>query len=419
MRFLYSIAVFFIRGLLTMIPLSGKVKQFVQGRKQIWDTIANIPKNKKVIWMHCASLGEYEQGLPILQELKKVKSDHFFVITFFSPSGYRVPKTHLIADLTTYLPWDSKADVKRFIQKLKPSMVLFIRYEFWPNLLTMLHKKNIPTYLIAGLFQSQQLFFKPWGRSFRKLLNGFEHIFVQNESSQHLLHSIGVHQTSVSGDTRFDRVQLPSNSMPFMERFCHNRHCVVAGSTWTPDEDVLIDVIHNSPDEWCWLIAPHEINENKIVSLMEKLPKNSQRYSTHNENTFSNTSVLVLDTVGLLAATYRYSDIAYVGGGMGTAGLHNILEPAAAGVPIIIGKNYDRFPEAVELIQAGGVKPITDSKMANMIFQKLFDSQNEREQKGAINKMYVQRKQGATKRILQLLTITHPNNIAVSKNVKG
>jgi len=369
--------------------------------------------------MHCASLGEYEQGLPILQELKKVKSDHFFVVTFFSPSGYRVPKTHLIADLTTYLPWDSKADVKRFIQKLKPSMVLFIRYEFWPNLLTMLHKKNIPTYLIAGLFQSQQLFFKPWGRSFRKLLNGFEHIFVQNESSQHLLHSIGVHQTSVSGDTRFDRVQLPSNSMPFMERFCHNRHCVVAGSTWTLDEDVLIDVIHNSPDEWCWLIAPHEINENKIVSLMEKLPKNSQRYSTHNENTFSNTSVLVLDTVGLLAATYRYSDIAYVGGGMGTAGLHNILEPAAAGVPIIIGKNYDRFPEAVELIQAGGVKPITDSKMANMIFQKLFDSQNEREQKGAINKMYVQRKQGATKRILQLLTITHPNNIAVSKNVKG
>jgi 3-deoxy-D-manno-octulosonic-acid transferase len=403
MRFLYSIAVFFIRGLLTMIPLSGKVKQFVQGRKQIWDTIANVPKNKKVIWMHCASLGEYEQGLPILQELKKVKSDHFFVVTFFSSSGYRVPKTHLIADLTTYLPWDSKADVKRFIQKLKPSMVLFIRYEFWPNLLTMLHKKNIPTYLIAGLFQSQQLFFKPWGGSFRKLLNGFEHIFVQNESSQHLLHSIGVHQTSVSGDTRFDRVQLPSNSMPFMERFCHNRHCVVAGSTWTADEEVLIDVIHNSPDEWCWLIAPHEINENKIVSLMEKLPKNSQRYSTHNENTFSNTSVLVLDTVGLLSSCYQYAQIAYVGGGMGTKGLHNILEPAAAGIPIVIGKNYASFPEAVQLVNIGGIISISNAPEAKEKLLSLIHDRNQRQETGEINLHFIRASQGATTKIMDTL----------------
>jgi 3-deoxy-D-manno-octulosonic-acid transferase len=403
MRFLYSIAVFFIRGLLTMIPLSGKVKQFVQGRKQIWDTIANVPKNKKVIWMHCASLGEYEQGLPILQELKKVKSDHFFVVTFFSSSGYRVPKTHLIADLTTYLPWDSKADVKRFIQKLKPSIVLFIRYEFWPNLLTMLHKKNIPTYLIAGLFQSQQLFFKPWGRSFRKLLNGFEHIFVQNESSQHLLHSIGVHQTSVSGDTRFDRVQLPSNSMPFMERFCHNRHCVVAGSTWTADEEVLIDVIHNSPDEWCWLIAPHEINENKIVSLMEKLPKNSQRYSTHNENTFSNTSVLVLDTVGLLSSCYQYAQIAYVGGGMGTKGLHNILEPAAAGIPIVIGKNYASFPEAVQLVNIGGIISISNAPEAKEKLLSLIHDRNQRQETGEINLHFIRASQGATTKIMDTL----------------
>jgi 3-deoxy-D-manno-octulosonic-acid transferase len=403
MRFLYSIAVFFIRGLLTMIPLSGKVKQFVQGRKQIWDTIANVPKNKKVIWMHCASLGEYEQGLPILQELKKVKSDHFFVVTFFSSSGYRVPKTHLIADLTTYLPWDSKADVKRFIQKLKPSMVLFIRYEFWPNLLTMLHKKNIPTYLIAGLFQSQQLFFKPWGGSFRKLLNGFEHIFVQNESSRHLLHSIGVHQTSVSGDTRFDRVQLPSNSMPFMERFCHNRHCVVAGSTWTADEEVLIDVIHNSPDEWCWLIAPHEINENKIVSLMEKLPKNSQRYSTHNENTFSNTSVLVLDTVGLLSSCYQYAQIAYVGGGMGTKGLHNILEPAAAGIPIVIGKNYASFPEAVQLVNIGGIISISNAPEAKEKLLSLIHDRNQRQETGEINLHFIRASQGATTKIMDTL----------------
>lgn len=353
--------------------------------------------------MHCASLGEYEQGLPILQELKKVKSDHFFVVTFFSSSGYRVPKTHLIADLTTYLPWDSKADVKRFIQKLKPSMVLFIRYEFWPNLLTMLHKKNIPTYLIAGLFQSQQLFFKPWGGSFRKLLNGFEHIFVQNESSRHLLHSIGVHQTSVSGDTRFDRVQLPSNSMPFMERFCHNRHCVVAGSTWTADEEVLIDVIHNSPDEWCWLIAPHEINENKIVSLMEKLPKNSQRYSTHNENTFSNTSVLVLDTVGLLSSCYQYAQIAYVGGGMGTKGLHNILEPAAAGIPIVIGKNYASFPEAVQLVNIGGIISISNAPEAKEKLLSLIHDRNQRQETGEINLHFIRASQGATTKIMDTL----------------
>ena len=403
MQILYSVAVRLIRCILYIVPISGKVKQFVDGRKRIWDDLKTIPNNKEVIWMHCASFGEYEQGLPILQALKAKNPQAFYLVSFFSPSGYLVKKTHQVADLTTYLPWDNRTDVRRFVKKVQPTKVLFIKYEFWPNLLLELQKQKIPTFLIAGLFRPHQVFFKPWGGWFRRLLKGFTHFFVQNEASQNLLLGIGIKQVSVSGDTRFDRVNLSNEKLAFMAQFVMNRQCIIAGSVWPEDLSILKESIANTPAGWCWLIAPHEIEGKTVKSLVDDLPAQSQCYSTIDHSELEHAPVLVLDTVGLLSACYQYGQIAYVGGGMGTKGLHNILEPAAAGIPVVIGKNYDRFPEAVELIQQGGVVSISSQHEARKNLLLLMQDNRVGKEKGDINQRFVQANMGATKRVLDKL----------------
>ena len=353
--------------------------------------------------MHCASLGEYEQGLPILKALKAKSPQAFYLVSFFSPSGYLVKKTHQVADLTTYLPWDNRTDVRRFVKKVQPTKVLFVKYEFWPNLLIELQKQKIPTHLIAGLFRPHQVFFKPWGGRFRRLLKGFSHIFVQDKISHELLTAIGVKQVSVSGDTRFDRVQQQKQDMPFLKAFIGDRKCIVAGSTWPQDIAVLKDIIAQTPKDWCWLIAPHEINKQHIKLLMDQLPSTSQRFTARDEDKLSQAAVLVLDTIGLLSSCYQYGQIAYVGGGMGTKGLHNILEPAAAGIPVVIGKNYDRFPEAVELTQQGGVISISNALEAKQELLSLIHDRNQRKEKGKINHKYIIENQGATNKIVNVL----------------
>ena len=355
MPFLYSLAVSVAKAMTPVVAKSAKTKAFVAGRKALWTQLKGIPQNKKVVWMHCASLGEYEQGLPVLTALKNNHPEYFYLVTFFSPSGYEVRKNHGIADLATYLPWDTKADVKRFIALVNPVMALLVKYEFWPNLIRELQRKEVPLYLIAGLFRQNQRFFKPWGNGQRKLLREFAHLFVQNEASLKLLQSIGVQQVSVSGDTRFDRVGAAKQPLAFMDTFVGARKCIVAGSTWPEDEAILLEAIRHTPKDWCWLIAPHEMHEAKLNHLMAQLPKGSLRYTQYEEEAFNGCPVLVLDTVGMLSRCYPYASLAYVGGGMGTSGLHNILEPAAEGVPIVIGKNYDTFPEAKDLIALGGV----------------------------------------------------------------
>ena len=403
MRNLYSIVVRLVRRILIVAPISGKTKQFVDGRKRIWDDLKNIPTDKEVVWMHCASLGEYEQGLPILEALKPREPKSFYLVTFFSPSGYHANKAQHVANLTTFLPWDHPYDVRRFIQCVKPTKVFIIKYEFWPNLLLELHNQKIPTFLIAGLFRPHQVFFKPWGGWYCRLLTGFTHLFVQNEASQNLLIGIGIKQVSVSGDTRFDRVQQQKQDLPFIKSFIGDRKCIVAGSTWHQDIAVLKDIIAQTPKDWCWLIAPHEINEQRIESLMNGLPPESQRYTQCETKLLSKTPVLVLDTLGLLSSCYPYGQIAYVGGGMGTKGLHNILEPAATGIPIVIGKNYDRFPEAVELVQKGGVVSIASQQEARKNLLLLMQDNKIRKEKGVINQRFVQSNMGATKRVLDKL----------------
>ncbi len=403
MPFLYSLAVAVAKAMTPVVAKSAKTKAFVAGRKALWTQLKGIPQNKKVVWMHCASLGEYEQGLPVLTALKNNHPEYFYLVTFFSPSGYEVRKNHGIADLATYLPWDTKADVKRFIALVNPVMALLVKYEFWPNLIRELQRKEVPLYLIAGLFRQNQRFFKPWGNGQRKLLREFAHLFVQNEASLKLLQSIGVQQVSVSGDTRFDRVGAAKQPLAFMDTFVGARKCIVAGSTWPEDEAILLEAIRHTPKDWCWLIAPHEMHEAKLNHLMAQLPKGSLRYTQYEEEAFNGCPVLVLDTVGMLSRCYPYASLAYVGGGMGTSGLHNILEPAAEGVPIVIGKNYDTFPEAKDLIALGGVFSVATADACSKQLSILQENDALREEKGSTNKNYVRTNQGATAKTLSLL----------------
>ena len=403
MPFLYSFAVSVAKAMTPVVAKSTKTKAFVAGRKALWTQLKGIPQNKKVVWMHCASLGEYEQGLPVLTALKNNHPEYFYLVTFFSPSGYEVRKNHGIADLVTYLPWDTKADVKRFVALVNPVMALLVKYEFWPNLIRELQRKEVPLYLISGLFRQNQRFFKPWGNSQRKLLREFAHFFVQNEASLKLLQSIGVQQVSVSGDTRFDRVGAAKEPLAFMDTFVGARKCIVAGSTWPEDEALLLEAIRQTPKDWCWLIAPHEMHEAKLNHLMAQLPKGSLRYTQNEEATFDGCPVLVLDTIGMLGRSYPYASLAYVGGGMGTSGLHNILEPAAEGVPIVIGKNYDTFPEAKDLIALGGVISVATAEACSKQLSILQENDALREEKGSTNKNYVRTNQGATAKTLSLL----------------
>jgi 3-deoxy-D-manno-octulosonic-acid transferase len=403
MPFLYSLAVSVAKAITPVVAKSTKTKAFVAGRKALWTQLKGIPQNKKVVWMHCASLGEYEQGLPVLTALKNNHPEYFYLVTFFSPSGYEVRKNHGIADLVTYLPWDTKADVKRFVALVNPVMALLVKYEFWPNLIRELQRKEVPLYLISGLFRQNQRFFKPWGNSQRKLLREFAHLFVQNEASLKLLQSIGVQQVSVSGDTRFDRVGAAKEPLAFMDTFVGARKCIVAGSTWPEDEALLLEAIRQTPKDWCWLIAPHEMHEAKLNHLMAQLPKGSLRYTQNEEATFDGCPVLVLDTVGMLGRSYPYASLAYVGGGMGTSGLHNILEPAAEGVPIVIGKNYDTFPEAKDLIDLGGVISVATAEACSKQLSILQENDALREEKDSTNKNYVRTNQGATAKTLSLL----------------
>ncbi len=403
MRFFYALAISVARCVVPLVARSTKAKAFLQGRKEVWKRLDSIPKDAKVVWMHCASLGEYEQGLPVLEGLKAFNPDYFYLVTFFSPSGYEVRSTHGVADLATYLPWDTKKEVQRFVTRVNPKMALFVKYEFWPNMIAALHNTQVPLYLIAGQFRAQQVFFKPWGSSYRKLLKGFKYLFVQNEQSLKLLQQIGITHASVSGDTRYDRVGASKAPLPFMETFVGNRKCIVAGSTWPEDEAVLFNAIAQTPDNWCWLIAPHEMNEEKLNKLMAKLPKASLRYSQTNESERKDCPVLVLDTVGMLSRCYAYGAIAYVGGGMGTSGLHNILEPAAEGIPVIIGKNYHKFPEAKALIDFGGVISISTADDCNKKIIELIQNDTLRAERGNLNAAFVSENQGATEKTLIVL----------------
>lgn len=408
MHLLYNFFAFISSKLILLTPFfSKKLSLFVNGRKTIFKTLQNsIHPDDKTIWFHCASLGEYEQGVPIMEAIKKTYPNHQLIVSFFSPSGFEVKKNTSFANLTVYLPLDTVSNAKRFIKAIHPSLVVFVKYEFWPNYLFQLKQSKIPTLLVSGLFRENQLFFKPYGGFMRKALDCFDHFFVQDDLSEKLLKTINISKITVSGDTRFDRVsnQLKQdNTLDFISDFKQNNLCIVCGSTWSEDEAVLIDYINNAPKNVKFIIAPHQINKSKIESFRNKIHKKSILFSEKEDSIVSVYNVLIIDTIGLLTKIYSYADIAYVGGGMGTSGLHNILEPATFGIPVVIGKNFNNFPEASNLQKAKGLYSISNTSECSQVFEKLVLDSKLRKECGENARNFIESNKGATTTIMSFI----------------
>lgn len=405
MLFLYNIITLLASQLLKIVALfSPKMKLFVDGRKTVFVTLKNkLNSSDKTIWFHAASLGEYEQGLPVIESIKEQFPKHKIIVTFFSPSGYEVRKNNTVADVTVYLPLDTISNTKQFIELVRPEMAFFIKYEYWPNYLNELKKNNIRTYLISGILRENQAFFKWYGGFYRNALKTFDYFFVQNESSKKLLQSIGFTNVKVSGDTRFDRVVSileRDNSLDFIEQFKDKKTTIVIGSSWPKDENLLVNYINQSSDEVKFIIAPHNIKQEQISNLKNQIQKKTILFSEKENVQLSEFNVFIIDTIGILTKIYSYADIAYVGGGFGNPGVHNILEPATFGVPVIIGPNYSHFAEATALVNIDGCTSIQNQTQLNEAFDLLIQNEDERLEKGHICSTFVQMNKGATQTIM-------------------
>ena len=409
MKFLYNFIVFISTLLLPIIGVfNKKIKLFVQGRNETFTKISKL-KNLKIIWFHAASLGEFEQARPIIEEIKKKYPAYKILVTFFSPSGYEIRKNYNLADVICYLPLDSKSNARKFIKEVNPALAVFIKYEFWPNLLNELKAKEVPTILVSGILREKQLFFKSYGGFMKRSLEAFHYFFVQDENSKTLLNSINFKSVIVAGDTRFDRVSKileQDNSLDFINEFKGNKYTVVAGSTWQEGEELLVDYINNkaSEDEK-FIIAPHNIKKEAILELQKSINKKTVLFSAKADKNLSEHTVFIIDTIGILTKIYAAADVAYVGGGLKT-GLHNILEPATFGIPVVIGNKYDKFKEAVDLVKIGGCISIKNKEEFTESLINLKKDENLRRLTGVINKRYIQDNLGATKLIMNYLKNT-------------
>ena len=408
MRVIYNIAIIKVRALMFILKyFNSKIRSFNNERKNVLKNLENsVSKNDNHIWIHVASLGEYEQGLPIFKEIKSLYKNHKIILSFFSSSGYEVRKNNSIGDLTIYLPLDSPYNAKKFISLLNLKMAFFVKYEFWPNYLQNLKNNNVPTYLLAGLFRENHWFFKWYGSGFLNLLkSSITHFFVQNKESKNLLASNNITNCTLMGDSRFDRVNSllnQNNEIKNIKEFIGDKICLVAGSTWKEDESIMINSINDNND-LVWIIAPHQINKKQIKKFQDKLKCESIIHSNLNQNNITTAKVLIIDSIGLLTRLYSYSDISYVGGGMGNSGLHNILEPAIFKNPILIGKNYLNFPEAKNLIAENGAVSVKDAKEFKRILNELIENKRERIKMGEINFNYIKSNLGTTKNVISYL----------------
>ena len=406
MNFFYNFLVFITSKLLPIIALfNKKIKLFVIGRRETFFKIKNL-SNSKTIWFHAASLGEFEQARPIIEDLKKNFKNYKILVTFFSPSGYEIRKNYKLADVVCYLPLDSNSNARKFIKEVNPTLAIFIKYEFWPNILNELKRNEIPTILVSGILRNNQMFFKWYGGFMRKSLKAFHHFFVQNESSKKLLNSIDFKNITIAGDTRFDRVSKileQDNSLDFINEFKNNKYTIVAGSTWQEDEELLVNYINtNSSEKEKFIIAPHNIKSDAIIALQKSINKKTVLFSIKNGKDLSEYQVFIIDTIGILTKIYAVADVAYVGGGLKT-GLHNILEPATFGIPVVIGNQFDKFKEAVDLVKIGGCLSIQNQEEFNRELTNFKEDKNLRKLTGIINKKYIQDNLGAKDLIMNYL----------------
>lgn len=399
-----------IRAADRLLPFGGllgdKMKLFSEGRKDIFPQLQrNISSTDRTVWIHAASLGEFEQAVPVIEQLKKDFPHYKIVVSFFSPSGYEIKKNSPLADVITYLPLDTRKNAEKFMDLVHPEWAIFIKYEFWPNFLVELKARKIKTLLVSGSFRKDQVFFKPYGKWMQNYLSSFQHFFLQDQKSADLLKEIGYKNITISGDTRFDRVsgQIEhDNSLDFIENFKNSQLCLVAGSTWPEDEELLLEFINSSEDIKI-IIAPHTIQAQRINQLREKIKKKTLLFSQKEGQDLGSFPVFIIDTIGLLTRIYSYADIAYVGGAAGTTGLHNILEPATFGVPVVIGKNFDKFPEAKQLRKLAGLFSVSSSEEATSVLTKLSRDKNFRGKTGLIAEHFIQFNTGATESVMRYI----------------
>lgn len=399
MTFLYNIGISaYSLAIRLAAPFNEKAGLLSKGRKEVWKKIHNIDRgNERLVWFHAASLGEFEQGRPVIEKLRQAEPETKILLTFFSPSGYEIRKNYTGADYILYLPADTKRNAIRFIETFRPDAAVFVKYEFWFHYLQELHNRQIPTYLISAIFRAEQPFFKSWGSLHRRMLGFFKCLFVQDEQSVKLLSDIHINHVRLTGDTRFDRVKQIADAARDIEKvaaFCNQQPAVVCGSTWPPDEDILLDYINHYTGTYKWIIVPHEIGENHIKSILDKCRKKIIRYSQIANNP-AEYDVLIIDCIGLLSAIYRYGNIAYIGGGFG-AGIHNTLEAAVYGIPVIFGPKYQKFNEAVNLIREGGAFSIQSGTELAEVLNSLIGTPIIAETAGKKALEYVTSQLGAT-----------------------
>jgi len=404
MRILYDITVRIYRmGILVSSLWNRKAKLWIGGRKDWYRNLKQtFGEKERVIWFHCASLGEFEQGRPVMEETRKRFPRHRILLTFFSPSGYEKRKNYEGADHVMYLPLDTAKNASRMINALSLEMAIFVKYEFWYHYLHRLGKEKIPVYLISGSFRPDQLFFKWYGSWYKKFLECFTHIFVQQESSKMLLEKAGIHPVSVAGDTRFDRVGKVAGSefsRPALEAFASGYEVIIAGSVWEQDEQILVHAFRELPGEVRWIIAPHELSKGHLNRVSRDFSP-SVRYTEMGDRVPEGIRTVIIDTIGQLSYLYRYGTLAYIGGGFGK-GIHNILEAAAHGLPVIFGPRYKKFTEAVDLVRLDGAFPVSHhAKLLSTIRQQLGNPELLKTSSEVARK-YIQAKKGATSVIME------------------
>lgn len=400
---LYSI---FLYGYKTAIRIAArwnpKARAWIEGRKMVAEQLRRIPAGKKTIWMHCASLGEFEQGRPLLEAIRKKFPEKFLVLTFFSPSGYEIRKNYSGADLVLYLPLGGKASSRQFVQALNPEMVFWIKYDYWYHYLSFLHRSSVPLYLVSASFRRNQPFFSWYGKLHRQMLGFFTHLFVQTENSQRLLeHILPASKITVSGDTRFDRViEIASAQTPVegIAAFVQDHPVVVAGSTW-PEDIEEIDHYANTRKDIRFIVAPHEVSAENIQDIRKLMPA-AVTYSELLEGRPAQ-HILIIDNIGMLSQLYRFATIAYIGGGFGDDGVHNVPEAAVYGIPVVFGPVFDKYLEAIDLLEEGAAYTVESALQLEATFDRLFGNPELYRASAASAKHYIYGKAGATERIMR------------------
>ena len=386
---------------------SDKPAKMVKGHREVFDLLkSKINRNARYIWFHAASLGEFEQGRPLIERIRKEYPQYKILQTFFSPSGYEVRKNYDGADIVCYLPMDTPGNAKKFVDLVNPSMAFFVKYEFWQNYLNALYHKGIPVYSVSSIFRPNQIFFRWYGKSYRQVLKTFEHLFVQNEESKKLLENIGVMNTTVVGDTRFDRVLdicAAAKQLPLVQKFKGNALTFVAGSSWGPDEDIFIRYFNAHP-EMKLIIAPHVVNDSHMKEIMSKLQRPCIRYTQATEENVQQADCLIIDCYGLLSSIYRYGEISYIGGGFGV-GIHNVLEAAVYGIPVIFGPNNKKFREAQHLLANKGGFEVNGYEDFEVLMDKFLTDEAYLQASGQAAGDYVKNNSGAMEKIMDYVKL--------------